>query len=262
MTRGIYCYIDKKDDSIVYVGQDSKIHENNRHKEHFYPSKYDKQVINRVLQNNPDRYTYQKLWEIENCTDNHLNEIEKYYTALYNPKFSYMKGGGGISGYRQTKESRRKMSENHADVSGKNNPMYNKKHTEETRRKISKKMKGKPPWNKGKPLSEETKRKISEKMKGENHPNWGKKRSEETKKKISKGNKGKKRSEENKKKLSKFVSERNNTTGFYRVSIKNGPSYKKGFCWLYRYHENGKRKNISSTDLSILKKKVLEKKLK
>lgn len=36
-----------------------------------------------------------------------------------------------------SEESRRKMSENHADVSGKNNPMYGKHHTEETRRKMS-----------------------------------------------------------------------------------------------------------------------------
>ncbi len=40
------------------------------------------------------------------------------------------------------------------------------------------------------PMSEETKRKISEKMKGENHPNYGKKRSEETIKRMSLSLKG------------------------------------------------------------------------
>jgi hypothetical protein len=35
-----------------------------------------------------------------------------------------------------------KISENHADVSGNNNPMYGKSHSKETKRKISKKLKG------------------------------------------------------------------------------------------------------------------------
>ena len=41
-----------------------------------------------------------------------------------------------------------------------------KRHSEETKRKISKAMKGRKPWNKGKSHSKATKRKISETMKG------------------------------------------------------------------------------------------------
>lgn len=62
-----------------------------------------------------------------------------------------------------TDEMRRHMSENHADVSGKNNPNY------------------------GKHLSEETKCKIvanRNTRKGENHPNYGKTFSEEIKAKL------------------------------------------------------------------------------
>lgn len=40
-------------------------------------------------------------------------------------------------GKTHSEETRRKISENHHDVSGKNNPMYGKKLSEETRRKIS-----------------------------------------------------------------------------------------------------------------------------
>lgn len=57
-----------------------------------------------------------------------------------------------------------------------------KRHTEETKRKLSNANKGKL---KGKPRSEETKRKISIALKGRTSPNKGKKHSEETKKKMS-----------------------------------------------------------------------------
>ena len=55
-----------------------------------------------------------------------------------------------MKGKRHSEESKRKISEGNK---GKNNPMY-----------------GKIPWNKGKHLSEETKRKMSEAMKGRKKP--------------------------------------------------------------------------------------------
>lgn len=65
---------------------------------------------------------------------------------------------------------------------GKNNPFYDKHHSEETRKKISESLKGKLAREKnpmyGKHHSDKTKRKISEAMKGHKH-------SEESKKKMS-----------------------------------------------------------------------------
>lgn len=46
-------------------------------------------------------------------------------------------GGEGSSGYRHTKESRKKMSKNHTDFSGENHPMYGKHFSEETRKNMS-----------------------------------------------------------------------------------------------------------------------------
>lgn len=69
------------------------------------------------------------------------------------------------------------MRQNHADVSGANNPMFGKHHTEETRKRLS-------TINKGKTLSTETKRKISESTKGEKNHNYGKHLSEDTKEKL------------------------------------------------------------------------------
>lgn len=72
-----------------------------------------------------------------------------------------------------------------------------KKHTEETKKKMSE-------LNKGKRHSGETKKKISESKKGHIPWNKGKPCTEETKEKIRKANIGHKPSEEVKKKLSKF----------------------------------------------------------
>ena len=56
--QGIYCYIDKNNDEIIYIGKDSYIDTNKRHKSHIRKNDYNKQVINKILQNNPKRYQY------------------------------------------------------------------------------------------------------------------------------------------------------------------------------------------------------------
>ena len=158
MAKGIYCYIDDENDKIVYVGKDSNIDKNKRHREHFSPSRYDEQPVNRILQNNLSRYLYKVLWEVDDCSDNHLNQMEIFYIKKHDPKFNFTDGGDGISGYKHTEESKRKISE---ALKGENNPNY------------------------GKTLSKETRKKISEALKGENNPMLGKKHSKETRKKIS-----------------------------------------------------------------------------
>ena len=90
-------------------------------------------------------------------------------------------------------DHRMKCPINRQKNSGENNPFYNKKHTKESRDKVSKKNKGKTAWNKGIPRTEEEKQKISEAtkigvnkpeirkkleereikaLKGKNHPKW------------------------------------------------------------------------------------------
>ena len=288
MSKGIYCYIDKINNNIVYIGRDSSIHKNKRHKEHLQPSTYNRQVFNRILQDNLSRYQYQKLWEIDDCTDNHLNQMEIYYINKYNPKFNFTQGGDGTSGFKHSLETRKKMSE-----SKKGKKPYEM--TEKTRKKMSEARKGKTPWNKGKAnvyseetrkkmseskkgkthsletrkkmseamkgkkpyeMTEKTRKKMSENNKGENNPMYGKKHSEETRKKMSENNsrywRGKTLSKETRKKISKAK----NITGFYRISKKKDNNCKQGFVWNYSYYDNNKRKTISSTDLKKLKKKI------
>ena len=105
-------------------------------------------------------------------------------------------------------------------ISGKNNPMFGKTHSEEARQKISVAAKnisnetrhkmsiakiGKAGPMLGKTHSEETKKRLSEARKnliGDNNPFFGKTHSEETRQKLSKAQTGKKLSKETRQKLS------------------------------------------------------------
>ena len=156
MAKGIYCCLDKENDKTVYVGKDSNIDKNKRYRHHLTPSAYNAQPINRILQNNPDRYIYQVLWEVDDCTDNHLNQMEIYYINEYKPQFNFTEGGDGISGFKHSKESKRKMSE---AKKGENHPMYGKTHSEEARKKMSEN--NARYWH-GKSHSEEARKKMSE----------------------------------------------------------------------------------------------------
>lgn len=172
---GIYAYFDKKDNSVVYVGKDSYIDEGKRRIDHKSPSKYDAQPFNRIVQNNPNRYTYQVL--VWNAKDQEtLTSLEIQYIRQLKPKFNFTDGGDGSCGFKHSDETRKKLREYRKG----------KKHSDETRRKMSKTRKGK----KRSPFSAEHCRNISEANKGKVPWNKGKKRSEETRKKISETLKG------------------------------------------------------------------------
>ena len=155
MTCGIYCYKDTQNDNeVIYVGKDSSIDTNTRHKKHNYPSRYNQQVINRVLQNNPDRYTYHVLKEGD-FDENLLSALEILYVHRYSPKFNFTIGGDGMRGYKHSEESKRKISE-----SLKGHPV-----SKETREKLRK-------ANLGKTHSKESIQKMSKKHSGKNNPSY------------------------------------------------------------------------------------------
>ena len=52
--NGIYGYYDKKNQQMMYIGQSNDIER--RHRDHIGPSRYNEQVVNRVLQNTPESY--------------------------------------------------------------------------------------------------------------------------------------------------------------------------------------------------------------
>ena len=90
---------------------------------------------------------------------------------------------------------------NEINISGSKNPMWGKKHSKETLKKIRDSQRLHYDIYGGTPCSEETKRKISEANMG-NTWNKGKKRNPESIRKTAEANTGKKRSEETKRKLS------------------------------------------------------------
>ena len=120
MSKGIYAYYDLKNKKIIYIGKDSHLDKKLRHQQHYQKNRYQSQKINQILQNNLSRYEYQILWETEDCTINHLNQMEIYYINKYNPDFNFTNGGDGISGENHP------MYQQGYKIQGKNNPNYKK----------------------------------------------------------------------------------------------------------------------------------------
>lgn len=130
MSSGIYAYWDNIKNYYVYVGQDHKINsKNNRNYNHMLSSRYDDQPINRILQNNIKRYEYRIIMEGD-YNDWQLNQMEKlciksFKTYKYDyPErnvFNFTKGGDGVSGWKHSKKTKKKMSEINI---GSKNPNY------------------------------------------------------------------------------------------------------------------------------------------
>ena len=78
--------------------------------------------------------------------------------------------GEGNKGKERSREHKRKISENHADMSGKNNPFFGKTHSRDAREKIRKANEGENSHNYGKEFSREHRRKIGESQRGEKGP--------------------------------------------------------------------------------------------
>ena len=65
--------------------------------------------------------------------------------------------------------------------------MFNKKHTDDAKKKVSEANKGKTPWNKGIPRDNALKEAVSKANKGKTAWNKGKKRTEEEREKMREG---------------------------------------------------------------------------
>jgi len=180
-TYGIVYRVVNVDNSKSYIGQTIKSLDIRR-KMHYIEAKRSGFYFHNVLNKyNNDIFK----WEIlEYCNSKEeMNEMEFHYIKQYNAfrpyGYNLTYGGDGMVGFKFTEESKCRMSEirkgrkmtesarlklilNHKDVSGKNNPMYGvtslmkgKKHSLETRLKISK-------IGRGRKFSEEYKKKLSE----------------------------------------------------------------------------------------------------
>jgi group I intron endonuclease len=133
---------------------------------------------------------------VEYCPIENLNQLEEFYIKEFHTHISEKVGyniswggeyGYGLRGRKVSEETRKKLSK---ALKGRTSPLKGRRVPEEIRRKVAA---AHPAGENhpffGKPVSEERKRNISKALTGlfagRNHPNLGRKLSEETKQKIS-----------------------------------------------------------------------------
>lgn len=138
---------------------------------------------------------------------------------------------------------------------GSNNPMFGRKHTEESKKKMSE---NSPHTNKGKHLSEEQKQHLREIFSGKNSPTYGKHWSKEHNEKISQSRKnrfigkdnpffGKTHTEEAKRRMSearlknvkKVIDKSGEILSIKEMAKKNKVSYSTIVYWILHHPEYG-----------------------
>lgn len=157
---GIYC-IENLINGKKYIGQSVNIEARwCKHKSELNNNIH----FNDYLQKSWNKYGEDnfKFYVLEFCDINKLDKLEVYYIDLYqtlNRQNGYNLTSGGafnkkysdetrlkislsLKGHEVSAETRIKISKNHADISGKNNGMYGKRHTEEAKNKVSQANKG------------------------------------------------------------------------------------------------------------------------
>ncbi len=130
------------------------------------------------------------------------------------PLVNMTDGGEGISGYKHTEETRKKISINHDDRKGEKHPMFGIHRF------------GKDAPNFGKNHSKECKNKISESISGKNHYLYGKHHSIKTKNKISESLVGNIVSKETRNKISQTLKEKFKNSNIKTLKGEKHPRHK------------------------------------
>ena len=116
-----------------------------------------------------------RSYHIKECSNCNKEFLGRIYSIFCSNKCAQI--GQNNSYFSCSNETKEKIKKNLVDFTG-------KYHTEKSKRKISKKLRGRI-------ISKEWRKKLSESLSGENHPNYGKHLSRETRRKISESNKEK-----------------------------------------------------------------------
>ena len=109
-----------------------------------------------------ENFVFEVLDEIDN--DDELEQIEQWYLDNWKPQYNLSKYvNAPMRGRKHTKESRRKMSEGKLGEKG---TFWGKHHTDESKNKISIALRGSKHYLWGKQIPDETKKKMSISHKG------------------------------------------------------------------------------------------------
>lgn len=177
----IVCNLNNK----KYIGSTLNNYEK-RKLQHFYRLSKNNHS-NKYLQDDYNKYGIENfefiiLEEVLCNNENRVKEREDYWLNYYKGDLLYniyKKGNIGPKGHKWTEEQRK-------NITGENNHLKGKKLTEEHKSKIGRKGESNPNYNKK--WTDEQKKKASENLKGQNK---GINKSNEHKRKISESNKGK-----------------------------------------------------------------------
>lgn len=124
-----------------------------------------------------------KIEILEYCDEKNIDEKEKYWIKKLNSTdksigYNITIGGNGVDpetnkkilkGRKFSDEHKKNIKKSHYDVSGKNNPMFGKTHSEETIRKIKQKIQD---WVDNVGYTDEQKEKMRLRSKGRKNPNY------------------------------------------------------------------------------------------
>lgn len=162
---GIYCF-ENLLNGMKYIGQAQNL--NKRIKKHLS-----------LLRTNREECLYlQRAWNFYGGESFIIYIIEEVEVFLLNEKEPFY-----------IKELKSHVTENGYNISwGGKTPMRGRKHSEETKRKMSESRSGEKNPNFGKPMSEEQKRKLSDGRLGNKHWSFGTKHKPETIEKMKKNN--------------------------------------------------------------------------
>ena len=173
MSAGIYEIINTKNNR-KYIGSSVNIeYRLSRHKLDLNKDHHHSRFMQRDWNKDCSRFMFIKLEFVDPSL---LIEREQYYIDILKPEYNSAPKAYSSLGIVRSKEFKEKLSNS---LSGKNNPMYGRKQSEETKKKIS-------AIHKGKKISTQQREKMSLVLKG-------RKRSEETKQRMKIANKKRER---------------------------------------------------------------------
>lgn len=185
----IYEIIDKPTNESLYVGKSTKYDNNEEFQKSDYwgSGKYLKNVIKKYGTENLERKVLeQRIRNLEKLKEKEEFWIKEKNTLYPNGYNLTDKSGGGdnISHHPDNKKIRKKMKDNHADFSNKNNPNYGNFWTNKKKKEESEKKKHFYQTLEGKKLAKEHSEWVKHFLQTQEGDKWRKKHSEEHSEKM------------------------------------------------------------------------------